>query len=628
MISTLKIFTLTLMAIFVLGVTSAIIFADPQESSAFASDGQRLDAYAEWDKTSTFTTTGTAVAMVVDQYMNMDSNKVETLTVDIYTERNEDNPELKITVTETNVDTGIFEGTILFSETDESLGNTLQVKDGDVVSVEYTYSQVPGSDKREDMTGAGQEKTIQNSQRESGISNGYEGSKDKGNLTYEPSNSSNEEKIKWLESSYPATGTGVVRVTDPDMNLDPDEFDNFDVDVWSDSDLAGIDLTLTETNVATGIFEGTIFFSTNDESSGHRLRVAEGDTITAKHQQGHALAAQHTTADKLDRISTTALIQGIHNPDNADRRITLDKTTYTWTDKVRITIDSPEHNLDSNRVEVIGNSEQHPVKVATRHFDLDNYRLAETGANTGIFTGEVVLTGFSHDADGNSQTGMDGNDVADINPRGEGPHNGSLPANGEDGITVSFEYAEDEIAISSAFILWNEGETKWLERSYADGETGVVRITDPDMNLNQDRIDNFQIDVWSDSDAGGIDLTVTETNDATGIFEGAVFFTTTDESSGHRLRVMEGDTITAEYEDNTLPSPYTTADELYVTDHTIMKNTAVPSPYKQMKNGVMAEHVMCNDALEKIYKSNGQPTCVKPLTAETLIQRGWSTDYF
>jgi hypothetical protein len=48
-------------------------------------------------------------------------------------------------------------------------------------------------------------------------------------------------------------------------------------------------------------------------------------------------------------------------------------------------------------------------------------------------------------------------------------------------------------------------------------------------------------------------------------FEGTVFFTVSNESSGHRLRVAEGDTVTAEYEDNTLPSPYTTADELNIT---------------------------------------------------------------
>ena len=81
-----------------------------------------------------------------------------------------------------------------------------------------------------------------------------------------------------------------------------------------------------------------------------------------------------TTPDDLDVIST-ASIRGIHDPGNTDNRITLDRTIYTWTDKVYITIDAPEHNLDDNKIEEIGNSDQYPVKVATRHFDLDNYRL-------------------------------------------------------------------------------------------------------------------------------------------------------------------------------------------------------------------------------------------------------------
>ena len=124
-------------------------------------------------------------------------------------------------------------------------------------------------------------------------------------------------------------------------------------------------------------------------------------------------------------------------------------------------------------------------------------------------------------------------------------------------------------------VRWNIGETQWLEASYPAGGTGVVRIVDPDMNLDPEAVDNFDVDVWSDSDAGGIALTVTETNEATGIFEGTVFFTTTDESSGHRLRVAEGDTITAEYEDNTLPDPYTRSDELDITGTSVI-GTIVP----------------------------------------------------
>ena len=125
-------------------------------------------------------------------------------------------------------------------------------------------------------------------------------------------------------------------------------------------------------------------------------------------------------------------------------------------------------------------------------------------------------------------------------------------------------------------IRWNIGEVQFLEASYPATGQGVVRVVDPDMNLNPEAVDNFTVDAWSDSDAGGIDLTVTETNEATGIFEGTVFFTVTDESSGHRLRVAEGDTVTAEYEDNTLPSPYTTADELEIAATTFIGSIVPP----------------------------------------------------
>ena len=150
-----------------------------------------------------------------------------------------------------------------------------------------------------------------------------------------------------------------------------------------------------------------------------------------------------------------------------------------------------------------------------------------------------------------------------------------MPAGDEDGLTVSFEFSEDETVVGSALIRWNIGEVQWLEASYPASGTGVVRVIDPDMNLDPEAVDNFDVDVWSDSDAGGIDLTVTETNEATGIFEGTVFFTITDESSGHRLRVAEGDTVTTEYEDNTLPDPYSTADELDITATSLI-GTVVP----------------------------------------------------
>jgi len=255
---------------------------------------------------------------------------------------------------------------------------------------------------------------------------------------------------------------------------------------------------------------------------------------------------------------------------NFGATVELDQKVYTWTDKVYITVVAPDQNFDSNLIDEIGNTNEDPLKVATRGNNLNKYKLVETGTDTGIFTGEVILTGYNHDANGEQSGGLPPNTTS-----GAGPTSGYLQADNDDGLTVSYEFSEDETVVGSALIRWNIGEISWLEASYPATGNGVVRVVDPDMNLNPEAVDNFEVNVWSDSDAGGIDLTVTETNEATGIFEGTVVFTTTDDSSGSRLRVAEGDTVTAEYKDNTLPDPYTTADELDITGTSFI-GTVVP----------------------------------------------------
>jgi hypothetical protein len=86
-------------------------------------------------------------------------------------------------------------------------------------------------------------------------------------------------------------------------------------------------------------------------------------------------------------------------------------------------------------------------------------------------------------------------------------------------------------------------------------ERGVVRVIDPDANTLPDTIDTLQVRFWSTTDRGGLLVTLRETGDRTGIFEEIVTFTPDEESSGTRLRVAEGDTITAKYTDRTLPAP-------------------------------------------------------------------------
>ena len=160
-------------------------------------------------------------------------------------------------------------------------------------------------------------------------------------------------------------------------------------------------------------------------------------------------------------------------------------------------------------------------------------------------------------------------------PSGVGPTDGFLPAEDSDGVSVSFEFTRDQTVTGSALIRWNIGEIKWLEASYPANGQGVLQIVDPDMNLNPKAVDKFDTNVWSDSDSGGIKLTMTETGEATGIFQGTVYFTTNFQSSGNRLHVAEGDTVTGEYKDRTLPAPYTPADQLRLTSTTFI-GTVVP----------------------------------------------------
>jgi hypothetical protein len=265
--------------------------------------------------------------------------------------------------------------------------------------------------------------------------------------------------------------------------------------------------------------------------------------------------------------------------------VELDQKVYTWTDRVYITVVAPDHNFDPNLIDTIGDSDLNKVTVSTRGQQLSPYKLVETGVDTGIFTGYVILTGDPNikPTTGTGATQGGGVDGAGGNPTGSkstcspscGPTDGFLPASDQDGVSVSFMFTRDQTVTGSALIRWNIGQIKWLQASYPANGQGVLQIVDPDMNLNPKAVDKFDTNVWSDSDSGGIKLTMTETGQATGIFQGTVYFTTNFQSSGNRLHVAEGDTVTGEYRDRTLPPPYTSADELRITSTTFI-GTVVP----------------------------------------------------
>ena len=368
----------------------------------------------------------------------------------------------------------------------------------------------------------------------------------------------------------------ILTLIEPDFDLDSSQNETYDLDLikWSSSaatvtmgDADGDDiasafdpepLSFRETGPSTGIFQIVIEIPQELDNSS----LQRGEEIDLEYTDWGPSGSDYV-GDEDEDIRLTVFTS------NFGATIKLDQKVYSWTDKVYITVTAPDHNFDNNLIDEIGETDEDPLRVATKGFDLDNYRLVETGFDTGIFTGEVILTGFEHDPTG------DGIMHIPIETNGDGPTDGYLETPSDGGISVSYEFSDDETVFTSSIIRWNIGDVQWLEASYPASATGVLRVIDPDMNLNPEAVDNFDVNIASNTDASGITLTVTETNEATGIFEGTVFFTTTGGSSGHRLRVSEGDTVTADYADGTLPLPYTASDIVSITSTTII-GTIVP----------------------------------------------------
>ena len=308
--------------------------------------------------------------------------------------------------------------------------------------------------------------------------------------------------------------------------------------------------------------------------------------------------------------------------------IQLNKKTFSWTDRVYITIYAPDFNSDPNIVDEIGVTTDDQITVSTSGHSIP-YRLVETGPNTGIFSGYVTLTG---DPTLKGPTGVDGEGT---NPTGIqstcnptcGPTNGFLPSSNNDGVTVSFEYNRNEVVTGSGTIHWNQGNIQWLQPNYPVNSQAILQITDPDMNLNPDAIDKFDTSVWSDSDSGGIKISMTETGPDTGIFQGAVTLTTDLSSSGSRLHAASGDTITAEYTDMTLPLPHSTSDQLRLTATTTTGTVLAPLEQAALSNarivdstGKSLSQVRVNQQVQVVSDVTNQQTKDQPFAYLVQIQ--------
>ena len=246
-----------------------------------------------------------------------------------------------------------------------------------------------------------------------------------------------------------------------------------------------------------------------------------------------------------------------------------DKPVYSWTDKIIIFINAPSWNSNPNQIDSIGQSESHSIKISSGENFLKPYRLTETSSNSGIFSGEIILTGFLHDVDGDG--------TFDTNPRtiGTGPTSGFLESDNNDSISVSFEFADGVILVESFPIRWNYGTIQFSQDIFFTTDSVQIRVIDSDLNLNPEIIDTISVEVFSDSDNGGIEVIAMETSERSGDFIATINLST-DTSSGNRLYAIPGDNIFAKYNDHTLPKPFSKSDNQYVETFATITSSVLP----------------------------------------------------
>lgn len=259
-----------------------------------------------------------------------------------------------------------------------------------------------------------------------------------------------------------------------------------------------------------------------------------------------------------------------------DVTIEFDKEIYTWTDKITIKIIAHDFNTSHEKIDIIGDTDS-SISISSKNHFISDIQIPENRPTSGIFVKEILLSGFLHDADGDVSTGdKNGNDVFGGDHVDLGAAIGDyLIVDDDDIVTVTFTTNEGNSELysveSSVVVSWNIGKVLLEKKSYQANNSAKIQVTDSDMNWNPNEIDRFSIDAWSDSDPAGITLTVRETGKNTGIFESLAYFSN-ESSMGQRLHTIEGDSVIVEYEDHTLPSPYTPADELGIKDRTIIRN--------------------------------------------------------
>ena len=201
------------------------------------------------------------------------------------------------------------------------------------------------------------------------------------------------------QTAYLINSDMIITVIDPDADKNSEivEYvgDREDSKLVIKSPYGKIDgYRLRETGESTGIFQGIV-------------------RISGVHKDG-SMIPQNIDGQIIDRIQGTGMLDGCIGGASGDELsatytsksgtdqlsfyisdfgaiIDLDQKEYIPTDRIHITIIAPDFNLDSEKIDEIGEKYESVVTARTSCDKIERCRLVETATDTGIFTGVVQL---------------------------------------------------------------------------------------------------------------------------------------------------------------------------------------------------------------------------------------------
>src|SRR5260370_14346571 len=230
----------------------------------------------------------------------------------------------------------------------------------------------------------------------------------------------------------------ILTLVEPDLNLDSQQAETASLDLieWDSHAFKGTmgplglntanfdakPSSFVETGKDTGIFQAVIKIPKQLSTTG----AAKG-TLLERGEQIHLEYTDWGPAGSKTVGTNNQDIELTIYTSNFGATVELDQKVYTWTDRVYITVVAPDHNFDPNLIDTIGSTDLNKVTVSTRGNSISPYKLVESGVDTGIFTGYVILTGSKTLKDAGGFDGQ-GTQPTQAGQSVIGPTAGSLPA--------------------------------------------------------------------------------------------------------------------------------------------------------------------------------------------------------